>query len=275
MMNPTNLTDTLGLITPRLLARIRAGQRLPLKDVPADDIVEARDSLETAVAQKRLVSRRPEPDLAAFDPGPYYLAPRNSGHPLSRIDQPLNRKTAFRYYLAAELLTHWFEEYALDYNGELPSDALLVGSPLILQNDEDEEKPARLEADWIYSDDPQDGGVILAFLENRQWRQDRAFEYLDNLDRFLAFYADKYRKYLAYESTPWLYSHVILVHATPNEESPAALALAAAPWRAALQSFEAEYGYRPMVSISHVNRLSQCRRIDDVIAYAFDLSGYC
>ncbi len=274
-MNPTNLTDTLGLITPRLLARIRAGKRLPLKDVPAEDIAEARDSLETAVAQKRLISRRPEPDLAALDPGPYYLASRNSGHPLSRLDQPLNRKTAFRYYLAAELLTHWFEDYALDYNGELPSEALLVGSPLILQNDEDEEKPARLEADWIYSEPHDDGGVILAFLENRQWRQDRAFEYLDNLDRFLAFYADKYRKDLAYESTPWLYGHVILVHTAPNEESPVALALAAAPWRAALQSFEAEYGYRPMVSISHVNRLLQCRKIDDVIAYAFDLAGYC
>ena len=109
-MNPTNLTDTLGLITPRLLARIRAGQRLPLKDVPADDIAEARADLEMEVAQKRLVSRRPEPDLAAFDPGPYYLAPRKQAIPLSRLDQPLNRKTAFRYYLAAELLTHWFEE---------------------------------------------------------------------------------------------------------------------------------------------------------------------
>jgi hypothetical protein len=275
MMNPTNLIDTLGMLTPRLLARIRSGSHLLLQDVPPAHVAEAQSDLEMEVVKKRLLKRRPEPDLAAVDPGPYYLAPREAGFPLSKLDQPLNRKTGFRHYLAAQLVTHLFEKEALASNGELPSDALLVGRPLILQNEENEEKPARLEADWIYSEVPEDGGVILTFLENRQWRQERAFEYLENLDRFLAFYAGKYQNYLAYESTPWLYGHVILVHTAPNEESPMALALAAAPWRTALQSFEAEYGYRPMVSIGHVNRLLQCCEIDQVIAYAYDLTGYC
>lgn len=273
-MNPTDLLDTLGLLTPRLLARIRAGEHLPLKGVPADSIAQAQADLELEVVKKHLISRRPEPDLAAFDPGPYYLAPRGNGGPLIKPDQPLNRKTGFRYYLAAQLLTHWFEKDALEANGELPSNSLLVGCPFIIQN-EDEEKVARLEADWLYIEPVEEGGVTLCFLENRQLKQERAFEYLESLDRFLNEYTWKYQKELAYESAPWLYGHVILVHTAPNEESPSALALAVVPWRATLQSFEMEKGYRPMVSIGHVNRLLQCREIDDVIAYSYDLAGYC
>ncbi len=261
------LGPKLGLLTPALYARLMTGEG---GELAAEALAEAQADLEQAVQAGDWTRCLPAADLAAFDPGPFYLAQSGAGRPLAAPSGPLRWADAGRYYLAARLLAQWGPAR----DGDVLFTHVKIGQPAVYGPQQ--EIIGEMPTDWHYAEPGDEGGpVIWGVLEHRDWPADRITRFLEELDAVLTSYASAYRPHLAYADYPWLYGRVTLVHTRPGEDSPAALAQVFATWRQAVQAFEQQRGYRPLLLVAHLDRLLACPDYTRFPAYAYDLAGYC
>ena len=261
------LGATLGLLTPALYARLMTGET---GDLAVEALAEAQAELEQAVRDGGWVRYAPAADLAAFDSGPYYLAQSGAGRPLAAPDGLLGWAEVGRYYLAARLLAQWGPAR----DGDVLFHYVRVGQPAIYGPQQ--AVIGEMPTDWHYAEPGDDSGPVLwGVLEHRAWPAERITRFLEDLDTALTGYARAYRPHLRYADYPWLYGRVTLVHTRPGEDSPAALAQVFAAWRQAVQAFEQQHGYRPIVLVAHLDRLLACPDYVHFPAYAYDLAGYC